>query len=196
MLKEYLESANILSRNALENKKTQKIFDNWQLLQSISVCRCLELMCCDNLGKMEASARVAEIMYGKRGQKSYKAETIRKWITHYQEYGTMKTYEQGKHVKTFSIITDENFQLHLKTTLRNMSDLERTPESFRNKLNNEILQQFENAPTSICLDTARKWMRFLNFNPTEAIKGWFTDGHEREDVILDREAFLRLVCVN
>ena len=74
LLKEYLESANILSRNALENKKTQKIFDNWQLLQSMSVCRCLELMCCDNLGKMEASARVADIMYGKRGQKSYKAE--------------------------------------------------------------------------------------------------------------------------
>ncbi len=83
----------------------------------------------------------------------------------------METYKQGKHIKSISIIKDEHFQQRLKTTLRNMDDLDRTPDAFRVLLNNKILKEFENTPTLICLDTAR--MRFLDFNPTEeATKGW------------------------
>jgi hypothetical protein len=40
-------------------------------------------------------------------------------------------------------------------------------------------------------ETALLWIRFLVFQRTKATKGWFTDGHEREDVIRYRNDFLQ-----
>ena len=49
------------------------------------------------------------------------------------------------------------------------------------------MSQIPGAPLSITEPTAKLWMIFLGFFPTNASKGWFTDGHEREDVIRFRE---------
>lgn len=162
-------------------------------LQTLCVWRCLELLCDrnENVNLMQSSARVAEVIYGTKSIFSYKALTIRKWLHYYCEYGHMQQYVQGKHIKTHSIITDENVQKTLKNCLRAMNDRDRTPDKFMRVLNDTILQQFVNGPDRISLSTARKWMRYLNFSLESTSKGWYTDGHERPDVVTDRENFLR-----
>jgi hypothetical protein len=105
---------------------------------------------------MEASAYVAEVIYGKKNSNSYKACTIRKWLKYYLLYGKKQTYSQGKNAKTSSIITDENIQMRLKMYLRDMNHESRTPEKFINLLNTTVLQLFSNAPTQISIVTARK----------------------------------------
>lgn len=189
-LQNIIQSEKMLSRDITINSHIQRKYQNWKFLQLLSVCRCLEIMCCDNEGITKASARVAEIIYGKKSIFSYKARSIAKWTNYYCDYGLMQTYVQGRHTKTSSIITDENVQQKLKICLRDMKDEMRTPDEFMNLLNKTVLQQIINAPEKISLKTANRWMRYLGFNPTAASKGWFTDGHERPDVIEDREAFL------
>ena len=39
--------------------------------------------------------------------------------------------------------------------------------------------------------TAKCWMIELRFKPVAASKGWFTDAHERGDVVASRETFLK-----
>ena len=71
-----------------------------------------------------------------------------------------------------------------------MKDEERTPAKFMQDLNNTILRDIQNAPTKVCEDTAKRWMRYLKFERTAAGKGWFVDGHERPDVVAYRAVFL------
>ena len=100
-------------------------------------------------------------------------------------------YLLGKHAKTESIITDENVQNILRKHLREMKDENRTPSNFCEDLNSFLLQSLPNSPPSVSVETARRWMIFLKFNATKASKGWFTDGHERVDVVQYRSIFLQ-----
>ena len=45
--------------------------------------------------------------------------------------------------------------------------------------------------------TCRIWMRYIGFEMTAASKGWYTDGHERADVVLmvTKEQFLHQMSV-
>jgi hypothetical protein len=97
----------------------------------------------------------------------------------------------GQHAKTESIITDENVQNILRKHLREMKDENRTPSNFCEDLNGFLLQSLPNSPPSVSVETARRWMIFLKFNATKASKGWFTDGHERVDVVQYRTTFLQ-----
>ena len=46
-------------------------------------------------------------------------------------------------------------------------------------------------PRQIALETARKWMHEVGFTVVAKKKGTFVNGHERDDVVLYRETFLR-----
>jgi len=72
-----------------------------------------------------------------------------------------------------------------------MKDENRTPSNFCEDLNSFLLQSLPNSPPSVSVETARRWMIFLKFNATKASKGWFTDGHERVDVVQYRSIFLQ-----
>ena len=47
------------------------------------------------------------------------------------KHGTMGGYVQGQHIKTKSIISDENVQSKLREKLREMKDCDRTPGNFQ-----------------------------------------------------------------
>ena len=104
----------------------------------------------------------------------------------------MDYYRQGKHVKTETIITQESFQARLRSALRDMNDHDRHPLRFQTSLNDPdgLLKEFGSSRSKVSVRTAERWLKFLGFMPTTASKGWFTDGHEREDIVQHRTEFL------
>ena len=50
-----------------------------------------------------------------------------------------------------------------------------------------------NATDRVSEKTCERWMKFLGFTATKASKGWFTDGHERIDVVQSRGQFLSIM---
>ena len=46
-------------------------------------------------------------------------------------------------------------------------------------------------PRRVSVETARHWLHELGFKVLTSKKGCFVDGHEREDVVKDRQKFLR-----
>jgi transposase len=100
-------------------------------------------------------------------------------------------FQQGLNIKTSSIITDEHVQSFLLSHLRLMKDEDRTPEKFRDMCNHELFSKISNAPESISIKTSCRWMKFLGFKLKSMTKGYYTDGHNREDVAEYRdEVFL------
>ena len=122
-------------------------------------------------------------LYQKSNMRSYEATLIRNWTQEYLVTGNLVKYKQGKFIKTCSIIFDEHVQQRFRSELRNMKDEDRTPESFLILLNDHLFAELDNAPTKISLNTAYKWLLFLGFSPTVQRKGYYTDGHCREDVV-------------
>jgi hypothetical protein len=144
------------------------------------------------VGKMIASAWAVEQVLNVKQTSIWgaKARSVRQWASHFLQTGEHKQYVQGQYVRTFSIITVENVKSALRAHLREMRDTDRTPLRFMQDLNNDLLQTIEGAPVKVGLSTARRWMKYLDFNPTAATKGWYTDGHERADVVEERIQFL------
>ena len=51
-------------------------------------------------------------------------------------------------------------------------------------------------PRNVSIETGRRWLHHLGFSVVDAKKGTYVDGHEREDVVLYRQRFLRkMVCL-
>ena len=102
----------------------------------------------------------------------------------------MCEFRRGKHSKTFTIITDETIKEELRKHIRSLKYVERYPENVMRKLNNEWLSLIPRAPSKISETTAKRWMQYLNFRPEKSGKGYFVDGHERDDVVAHRKLFL------
>lgn len=182
-----------VTRNvAIESKRG---LEHYQIMQAAAIVKYLQLL---EEGKpvMKASLLVASILYRKQNHNSYKARCIRGWAAHYLEKGELKKYLQGKNVKTSSIITDENIASLMKSHLRLMKDEDRSPTSFQALLNESLLSEIPNAPRMISIKTATRWMYHLGFQPKKQTKGYYTDNHNRDDVIKYRdEVFLpQMLC--
>jgi hypothetical protein len=174
----------------------------WEITRARAVYRYF-LFLFEGVSKMESSGNVAFFFYPHAtkkktlmtmadASKSYKARTIRLWADQYLDTGVFQKYKQGQHVKTFSVINDETNKKIIQGYLRAMTDEERTPSIFREHCNKPdgLLTKFREAPTKICYETAKRWMILLGFKATTASKGWFTDSHERADVVESRVQFL------
>lgn len=155
----------------------------WRVLQCMSVREYFSKISLGCL-KMEASADIAKLIYQKESVWSYKARSIRRWGEYYLKNGNFPDFRQGKHQKNTPSICDEDIQHQLKSILRQMPDRERSPKHLMQKINDEGIV----APISE--RTAQRWLQILGFSCKKASKGWFTDNHEREDVVRDRDQFL------
>ena len=123
-----------------------------------------------------------------QGKDTYRAQFIRYWAKEYCYTGELPKYHQGQHKKTATVITDLQVQHSFKTHLRGLKDFDRTPHRFMTDLNSSLLAEIENAPKSICVETARIWMRYLGFSPTKLCKSYYTDEHERPDNVDYRDS--------
>ena len=142
---------------------------------------------------MEASIEIAGVIFAKSTtDDSYKARCLREWGATYLKFGTLPQFRQGKHSKGDSIITDDYVKRILIEQLRLLDDNSRTPSTFAKILNSELLLAVKKetameVPVCISVETARRWMHILKFKPDSSKKGYYTDGHNRVDVVKDRE---------
>ena len=142
------------------------------------------------IGIMDASTQVAKVIFNTSVDQSYRAKAIRNWANYYIRHKKLCEFRRGKHSKTFTIITDETIKEELRKHIRSLKYVERYPENVMRKLNNEWLSLIPRAPSKISETTAKRWMQYLNFRPEKSGKGYFVDGHERDDVVAHRKLFL------
>ena len=201
-----IEEAMIILRPLVTDSRDSSAASNlllpWEITKSRAVYKYFSLLI-DGMNKMDSSGVVAFFFYShatkqktamiaSEANKSYKARSIRQWADDYLETGFFQQYKQGQHIKTFSVFNDETNKKLLQNFLRELSDDERTPSNFMEQCNKPggILTKFKDAPVKICYETAKRWMISLGFKATIASKGWFTDSHERKDVVESRVTFL------
>jgi hypothetical protein len=192
-----------VTRNRRDERKS--LLQTYQRVQGLALLRYFQLVLDGNL-KMVASAKAALCLYNKRGIWSYKARSIRSWGEHYLKkgisnnsntlsnssrnslstlylIGELVMFRQGLHYKTSSIINDEHVQALFLTELRAMKDEHRTPETFKTLCNETLFQNIPNAPSSITLSTSESWMKYLGYIAKIPQKGYYTDGHNRDDIV-------------
>ena len=97
------------------------------------------------------------------------------------------TSSKGKHPKWVSHIADENFQKEVREYVRETGYSKGKP--------NLTLQTFiawveEKKGVTVCSSTASVWLHSMGFSYKQFSKGLYFDGHEREDVVKDRTAYL------
>jgi hypothetical protein len=188
---------NMLSKNLRISKKFMRQVVKDEVFKVVCVRYYIQLMLDNNLGRMNASYACAKANYrlkdGKEGADSiygYKARLIRKWGHEFIIHKEFRTSGQGMHVKTMSVITDEQVQVQLRNVLQGMNALDRNPFQFQTLLNEQLLSQIKGAPRKVSLKTARRWMKLLGYTATKYKKGYYVDGHERDDVRAAREVYL------
>jgi hypothetical protein len=177
----------------------------WEINRARAVFKYFTLLL-EDVGKLAASAETALAFYPMKGsglsalvrsaeqaKTCYKARSVREWGEEYLITGEFPEFKQGEHAKTFSIINNEMNRAELTSQLRSWSDADRTPDILMKRCNEPhgLLSKMNQAPSQISYSTAKRWMIELGFKPVTASKGWFTDAHERDDVVASREIFLK-----
>ena len=177
----------------------------WEINRARAVFKYFTLLL-EDVGKIAASAETALAFYPMKGsglsavvrsveqaKTCYKARSVREWAEEYLITGEFPEFKQGEHAKTFSIINNEMNRAELTSQLRSWSDVDRTPDILMKHCNEPdgLLSKMNQAPSQISYSTAKRWMIELGFKPVTASKGWFTDAHERDDVVASRETFLK-----
>ncbi len=178
-----------VSKNARKTRINSEYVPDFYYLQRLAVLRYFQCLL-DGIDKIKASVEISSVIYKSNGRQSYKSRCIREWAQHYLIYGSFESYKQGKHRKTYSVVTEESVKNKLREYLKTCPVEKRTPANFTIELNSRLLATIENAPPRVCEGTARRWMIYLGFSATEQSKGFYVDGHERPDVVAHRKEFL------
>jgi len=101
-----------------------------------------------DMGKMDASVAVASVIFNKSPfKKTYRARVIREWAAYYLYYGNLKPFRRGKFVKTFTIISNEAVQNVIRSKIRDLKPIQRSPLNIMNMLNTEWLREIPQVVT-------------------------------------------------
>ena len=95
--------------------------------------------------------------------------------------------ERGCFPKSKSLLSDENFRKEAKKYVMENGYVKGSP--------NLTLSQFvvwvkEQKSVDICKATASLWLHDMGFSYKQFSKGVYFDGHERDDVVRERKAYL------
>ena len=131
----------------------------------------------------EASLVAAKSMGTGIKDGSKRARNIHTWIHNYLARDRLLTHCHGQHSK--SILDHEDFaqdiQLHLMEIAKNgyicaqdVVDYVATPK---------IQEKLGSKSHTISVQTARRWLKWLNWRYGKKPNGMYVDGHEREDVV-------------
>ena len=146
-------------------------------------------------GKIAASVEVASTHFRHRNATS-QGRKIRLWADHFLAHQELPVYRQGCHVKTPSLVNDEDVSTACRTWLRSQRPDLICGASFANWIRSDlhIILSLHN-PVQISDRTAVRWMHELGLSYNEFKRGVYNDGHEREDVVQYREQFLQRMLV-
>lgn len=143
------------------------------------------------IGKVAASTEVASTHFRHRNATS-QGRRIRFWADFFLCHQKLPVYRQGCHVKTPSLIHDEDVRVACRTWLQSQNPDTICGASFANWVGSQLHEKLEMSnPIKISVPTAVRWMHDLGLRYTEFKPGVYTDGHEREDVVQYRELFLQ-----
>ncbi len=95
--------------------------------------------------------------------------------------------ERGKHPKLVSLMSDENFQADVRKFVQENSNVKGRPNL---TLQDVVTWLQETHHVEVCKSTVSLWLHEMGFSYHQHTKGVYFDGHEREDVVADRKAYL------
>ena len=174
---------------AFERKSSLSKYD---YIRSIAVHRYLLLLKQKMSSKMESSLSVvSSMMPSKNGANDHSARKLREWAKFYVENHVLPASHQGCHIKTKSLVNDEDIQNHCLTWLRSQTPDSISGRTFSHWVRTQLHTELElRDVVDIRERTAQRWLRYLGFKPTVYQQGLYFDGHERPDVVTYRKLFL------
>jgi hypothetical protein len=152
-----------------------------------TVSQFLHLVQDQGFTRMEASNFLAQSL----NKGPWQSRLIRSWANQWLNNGMIITSKRGCHAKVRSLLLNEDLKLHVTEYLRaykfklNIAD-------FVKFIEDEVIPALGiEEKTSISYTTAREWLHILGWEYKDHSKNIYFDGHEREDVVVDRNIFLK-----
>lgn len=166
-----------------------KNFSKYDYVRYMSLHRYFDLLK-SGMCKVKASTEASSLIPSKSVR--YQARKVRRWAQHFLEHRSLPSHRQGKHIKTNSLIYDEDVAKCCRRYLKSQVNDSITAISFANWLKDKLhLETGLPNPISIHERTAIRWLHHLGMDYMKYAKGLYIDGHERPDVVQYREAFLQ-----
>jgi hypothetical protein len=182
-----LLSMSTVSINLVNERRLDKV-SKYDYVRYMSLTRYFTLIQ-SGKRKIQSSIDAASLFPGK--SQRFQARKIRKWAQHFLRTRRLPEHRQGKHIKSKSLIYEEDIAGHCRRFLKAQISDSLTARSFANWVNDK-LHLVADLPRqlSISESTAIRWMHHLGMDYIRYSKGLYIDGHERPDVIAYRDAFL------
>lgn len=178
-----IESAAAQLQHLLNQK--EEISDA-QKLQRMAMLMYLRLL----MSGMKKTAARNQIAL-QRNWTGHKARRITYWTNEFLISGRLPQSNRGKHIKTFTMFTDETVQLDITAFLRSNKKTA-SPKTLKEYLETRYFPEragFQ-TPKAISEETCRVWMKRLGWENILHRKDVYVDGHERADVVEERVKFL------
>ena len=172
------------------------VFDNmtWTMSKALSV-HMMSALSLQGMNIMEASQLTSTVT-------DFSTETVRKWggsfyqaVMHRRDYDISKEWveehmisSRGCHPKTISLFEDEDFQLKSKEFVRSNSCTKGKPNLTAQAYATWINTNWHHEISEV---TARQWLHKLGFEQQGIGKAVYFDGHERPDVVSDRNHYVQ-----
>jgi hypothetical protein len=123
---------------------------------------------------------------------THSGRLIRQWADYWIHQGELPIHNQGKFVKTKSMIHDEDVQLILRQFVRTERGSSLTSTKLADWVNENLHVRLRiGSPVRISSRTAQRWLNIMGLRFGKFMKGLYNDGHERDDVVRYRSAFLQ-----
>lgn len=154
-------------------------------------------------GSVLRGSKIMEACDIAAGCTTFNSHTIRKWAkdTFTGYFATVSSIddvtddrlelelssERGCYPKCKSLLSDENFRKEAKEYVLENGYVKGRPNL---TLNQFVLWVKEQKSVDICTTTASLWLHDMGFSYKQFSKGVYFDGHERDDVVKEREVYL------
>jgi len=144
------------------------------------------------------------------------ARLVRSWVRQWLQTRTLPISKRGRHIKSFSLLEDPAIRAELRSYVRsnkwsmNPAKLaefsqqkmipaaaqkylhhlvdDEVPRALKKYMETELLPRIQQKVVKgVSLETARQFLRKEGFRYTEHKKALFYDGHDRPDVVRDRQ---------
>lgn len=125
-----------------------------------------------------------------RTKRTSQSRTIHRLVNFYVQNLALPMSERGRHPKSICLIDDEEYAQQLRDFIDSLRPHQRSVERLRSYVNSDSNTTVYGAQ-SISPRTAQRWMLRLGYQQKTPGSGIYTDGHEKEDVIEYRTAFVQ-----
>ena len=183
-----LEQLVSVTSNRIQEKRLAKM-TKYDFVRHSSLLRYFMLL---KSGERTQKASLEAAVLFPNQSKQYTARKIRKWAESFACSQELPQHSQGKHIKTKSLIFDEDVASKCKIFLKSQINDAITGLTFAHWIGNHLhIEADLPRPVTISTKTAVRWLHVLGMDYVKYSKGLYFDGHERPDVVSYREEFLQ-----